>query len=139
MEKNLLSQTVWPLHPPIRVLPRLRGHHQTSVALLKKKWYYGTNLQAICFLVFTFLESLRSETSPESVGIQTSNQRHRSVEIQMYLHYGIFYKYIYYIYAVNKPPVNTTWAYIRTKDKFNGPIFGGALYSRGKTLQFAIC
>ena len=51
MEKNLLPQTIWPLLPPIRVLPRLRTHSRTTAALLGKKWYYGTNLQATCFLV----------------------------------------------------------------------------------------
>ena len=40
--------------------------------------------------------------------------------------------------------MNTPWAYIRTKDKFDGSIFGGAYkregsYSRGETLQFTIC
>ena len=38
--------------------------------------------------------------------------------------------------------VNTAWVYIRTKDKFDGPIFGGeggGLYSGGKTLHSAVC
>ena len=52
MKKNLLSKAIRPLPSPIRVLPRLRCHLPTSATLFRKKWYYGTNLQAIGFLVF---------------------------------------------------------------------------------------
>ena len=55
MEKNLPSQTIRPLPPPIRVLSQLRAHLRASATLLGKKWYYGTNLQAIGFLVYVFL------------------------------------------------------------------------------------
>ena len=51
MEKNLLSQTIRPLPPPIRVLLRLRGHPRTTAALFGKKWNYSTNLQNTSFLV----------------------------------------------------------------------------------------
>ena len=51
MEKNLPSQTIRPLPPPIRVPSRLRTHPRASATLFGKKWYYGTNLQAIGFLV----------------------------------------------------------------------------------------
>ena len=53
MEKNQQSQTIQPLPLPIRVLPRLRTHPQTTAALFGKKWYYGTNLQATGFLVLS--------------------------------------------------------------------------------------
>ena len=51
MEKNLSSQTIRPLSPAIRVFSRLRTHLCASAALFRKKWYYGTNLEAIGFLV----------------------------------------------------------------------------------------
>ena len=51
MEKNLLSQTIRPLLPPIRGLPQLRTRPQTTAALFREKWYDGTNLQATGFLV----------------------------------------------------------------------------------------
>ena len=52
MEKNLVSQTIRPLLPPIRVFLRLRTHPRTTNARFGKKWYWGTNLQATGFLVF---------------------------------------------------------------------------------------
>ena len=49
-------------------------------------------------------------------------------------------------YCITYVTHNTPWAYLRTKDNFDRPIFGrggayirGVLYSGGKTLQFAIC
>ena len=48
MEKNLPFKAIRPL--PSRLLAHLR----TSIALFGKKWYYGTNLQAIGFLVFCY-------------------------------------------------------------------------------------
>ena len=54
MEKNLPSQTIQLLSLPIRVLSQLRAHLRASAALLRKMWYYGTNLQAIGFLFKTY-------------------------------------------------------------------------------------
>ena len=47
MKKNQPSQTVQPLS-------QLRAHLRASATLFGKKWYYGTNLQAIGFLVTLF-------------------------------------------------------------------------------------
>ena len=49
--ENLPSQAIRPIPPPIRVLSRLMAHLRTSATLFGKKWCYGTNLQAIGFLV----------------------------------------------------------------------------------------
>ena len=40
---------------PIRVPSRLWTHLRASTALFGKKWYYGTNLQAIGFLVIVWI------------------------------------------------------------------------------------
>ena len=60
MEKNLPSQTIRPLPPLIRGLSRLRANFRASAALPRKKWYYGTNLEAIGFLV-TFSHVISSK------------------------------------------------------------------------------
>ena len=51
MEKNLPFQTIGPLPPTIKVPSQLWVHLRASTGLFGKKWYYGTNLQAIGFLV----------------------------------------------------------------------------------------
>ena len=54
MKKNQPSQTVQPLPRQIIVISQLRAHLRASATLFGKKWYYGTNLQAIGFLVTLF-------------------------------------------------------------------------------------
>ena len=51
MDTNLSFQTIRPLPPQIRVPSHLWAHLRASTTLFGKKWYYGTNLQTICFLV----------------------------------------------------------------------------------------
>ena len=60
MEKNLPFETIRPLPPPIRIPSRLWAHFRASTTLFGKKWCYGTNLEAIGFLVFFFSDRLFS-------------------------------------------------------------------------------
>ena len=71
MEKNLPSQTIRPLPPPIKVLSRLRAHLCTSAALFGKKWYYGTNLQAIDFLVYFEVKLTKDSSAVMFSGIMS--------------------------------------------------------------------
>ena len=65
MEKNGEKSTIpnYSTPPsPIRVPSQLWAHPRASTALFGKKWFYGTNLQAIGFLVyFDVAISLSSE------------------------------------------------------------------------------
>ena len=76
MEENLPSQTIRPLPPSIRVLSWLRTHLRASAALFRKKWYCGTNLQAIGFIVtiekFIFAKFVQKVNFELNMGVALS-------------------------------------------------------------------